>query len=353
MSDGAEVGCETPETLVKRKHWGKKKISEEKDPPSEGSPSTKKKTHSSKVKQHKKSKSLEEKVKKEKPKKKKKSKKGKESSKTDPSGRREVPGDESDGSKAPPEETNDFLRESKGKEEEAHSSETYVGDFNSDQEIDSEGDDFIGNFEFYEEHRPEKPFVCLQENEIVDEQNREIQKISELLSVSVSQAAGLLRFYKWNKDKLLTSYFDDPDAALELAGVKVKTSGPVENDMGILLVDNRCSICDEEAGLDLELFGMDCKHYFCGLCWEQYLTMQIQEGHSGLIPCPSYDCGLLVDEKFLKRLVPEEVYTKYLLFLTKSFVDGNSQVNSFFSFFLYSPFSLNNYPPPLCPSLPL
>ena len=36
------------------------------------------------------------------------------------------------------------------------------------------------------------------------------------------QAAGLLRFFKWNKDKLLTRFFDDPDGVLELAGVKVK-----------------------------------------------------------------------------------------------------------------------------------
>eukprot|EP00008_Paramoeba_atlantica_P011847 CAMPEP_0201490596 /NCGR_PEP_ID=MMETSP0151_2-20130828/26648_1 /ASSEMBLY_ACC=CAM_ASM_000257 /TAXON_ID=200890 /ORGANISM="Paramoeba atlantica, Strain 621/1 / CCAP 1560/9" /LENGTH=488 /DNA_ID=CAMNT_0047876599 /DNA_START=375 /DNA_END=1838 /DNA_ORIENTATION=+ len=213
-------------------------------------------------------------------------------------------------------------RYSKEKEELCSSSSAFA----YDEEEDGEGEDFIGDFVFEEDH-PDKAFVCLKEQDIVTEQNREIQHISELLSLSQPQCSGLLRYFKWNKDKLLTRYFEDPDGVLELAGVKVKTGGSGDSQgVQIITVDNRCSICDEEGGDAVELFAIECKHYFCFLCWNQYLTMQIREGQSGLIPCPSYDCGLLVEEQFVKKMVTEEIYVKYQSFLAKSFVDGNSQV---------------------------
>ena len=302
----------------------------------------KKKSDSSKGKKQKKLKMAEERGKKDKDEKDKKKKKKKKKQQREANEKdKDSYGEQEERELSHPQddEEDDGSFGIKGKEKEKEGRERVTSsdiselEFLSEQEEDSEGEDFIGNFEFREE-QPEKPFVCLQEDDIAAEQEREIQKIAELLSVSMPQAAGLLRFFKWNKDKLLTRFFDDPDGVLELAGVKVKTTPAAgSEEMGIVMVENRCSICDEEAGDDLELFALDCKHYFCALCWDQYLSMNIQEGQSGLIPCPSYDCGLLIDEPFVKQIVSEEIYAKYLLFLTKSFVDGNSQVFIFYFVF--------------------
>jgi ariadne-1 len=216
-----------------------------------------------------------------------------------------------------------FEGQSKDKEEEEFDSPLYSHS-NSDVDYVSEGDDFVGDFDFHEVH-PEKPFVCLKEEDIVSEQNKEIEKIAEMLVVTNAQAAGLLRYYKWNKDKLLTAFLDDPDKTLELAGVKVKTSTNNPLDIKIELAENRCSICDIECP-ESELFAMECKHQFCEICWNQYLTMKIQEGQSGEIPCPSYDCGFLVHQDFVRQIVSEDMFEKYKSFLAKSFVDGNYQV---------------------------
>jgi hypothetical protein len=194
----------------------------------------------------------------------------------------------------------------------------------TESESDSDGENFIGDFEFTDDH-PEKPFVCLKETDLVLEQNKEIQRISELLMVTYSQASGLLRYFRWNKDKLLTKFFEDPEGVLEAAGVKVKSNQSSPSEFGIILTENRCSICDQEAGV-VELYSLECKHDFCCTCWDQYLTMNIQEGQSASILCPSFDCGLLVNEDFVKQIVVKEMYQKYLSFLAKSFVESNSQV---------------------------
>ena len=201
--------------------------------------------------------------------------------------------------------------------------------FGSNPDVDElVEEDFIGDFVFEHDYR-ERSFVCLKEKDIVAEQNKETQLISELLSLSHSQSYGLLCYFRWNKDRLLTSYFEDPDGVLELAGVKVKERS-LSSDLDLHRVNggNRCSICDNDSGEDLELFAIECNHYFCILCWNRYLSMQILEGQSRLT-CPSYDCGFLIEEQFVKKMVAEDIFEKYLSFLAKSFVEGNSQVQFF------------------------
>lgn len=49
--------------------------------------------------------------------------------------------------------------------------------------------------------------------------------------------------------------------------------------------------------------------------------MKINEGEATKIKCPHLKCNLIVDEIIVKKLVPSEIYEKFIRFITKSFVE--------------------------------
>ena len=87
----------------------------------------------------------------------------------------------------------------------------------------------------------------------------------------------------------MTSYFDNPDKVLEAAGVKedsLKVKSRNEPSSESILSariqesedeEIECSICCCEYGFD-EIYSLKaCNHIFCIYCWEQYLSIQINE----------------------------------------------------------------------------
>lgn len=59
---------------------------------------------------------------------------------------------------------------------------------------------------------------------------------------------------------------------------------------------------------------MSCGHTFCSLCWENYLTLKIQEGDAHHISCPEYNCDILVPVEVIEKSVTPEVARRYLQF---------------------------------------
>lgn len=60
--------------------------------------------------------------------------------------------------------------------------------------------------------------------------------------------------------------------------------------------------------------SMSCKHTFCKLCWQTYLTTKIQDGDAHHILCPAYQCHILVPVEMIEKLVTPEMARRYLQF---------------------------------------
>eukprot|EP00012_Vannella_robusta_P013980 CAMPEP_0206210078 /NCGR_PEP_ID=MMETSP0166-20121206/17308_1 /ASSEMBLY_ACC=CAM_ASM_000260 /TAXON_ID=95228 /ORGANISM="Vannella robusta, Strain DIVA3 518/3/11/1/6" /LENGTH=660 /DNA_ID=CAMNT_0053631633 /DNA_START=718 /DNA_END=2697 /DNA_ORIENTATION=+ len=205
----------------------------------------------------------------------------------------------------------------------------------TDIEASSDDDSYYSD-QFLFELDEGSDYTCLTEADIIAEQSREIQEVSEILSVSESAAITLLKHFKWNRDKLMTSYFDNPDKVLEDAGVgeeSLVVSVPNNHDpQEQQVVKNEpsdaeieCTICSMDV-LSNEMYSLQsCGHSFCEDCWRMYLTIQIKEGQA-FVNCAHMDCTALVPEVDVKRLVDGEVYQKYCTFFMQSFVDNNDNV---------------------------
>jgi ariadne-1 len=142
---------------------------------------------------------------------------------------------------------------------------------------------------------------------IREEQASQVNEIATLFGLSSEQCAILLRHFKWQRERLIERYMDNPDTVLETAGLGTEFSRPpkLEKIRGFM-----CEICcDDEAGLDT--YAMKCDHRYCVNCFRQYLESKIKdEGEAARIQCPSEGCSRIVDSKSIKLLIPTDIYAR-------------------------------------------
>merc|ERR1712137_271873 len=172
------------------------------------------------------------------------------------------------------------------------------------------------------------------------EQSKEIQEVAEILSVRESAAISLLKHFKWSREQLMASYFDDPQRALEVAGVPLDavdplpagasplveiSDSPPAGDAKLEMEEEECTICSLDVTSDEMYTLKSCGHSFCEDCWSTYLSLQINEGQS-FIKCAHMDCKALISEEEVRALVSPEIYQKYCTFFMHSFVNNNANI---------------------------
>lgn len=155
----------------------------------------------------------------------------------------------------------------------------------------------------------EVDFKVLSPRDIQANQDKQIEEVSMILALPPEYAAILLRYFKWNKERLIGSYMEREEDVLESAGLGPESDGSRK----IMAVDGfMCDICcEDEPGL--ETFAMICGHRYCVNCYRYYLGRKIkEEGEAARIQCPSESCRRIVDSKSLDLLVTEDLVDRYV-----------------------------------------
>ena len=119
----------------------------------------------------------------------------------------------------------------------------------------------------------------------------------------------MLRFFKWQKERLIEQYMDMSEQVMKDAGLgsEFAVVPKLEKAYGFM-----CDICcDDEPGL--ETYAMKCEHRYCAGCYRQYVESKIKdEGEASRIQCPSDGCTRIVDSNSVKMLVPPAVYKRFV-----------------------------------------
>ena len=141
--------------------------------------------------------------------------------------------------------------------------------------------------------------------DIQAQQDRQVAEVANLLEQPHEATAILLRYGRWNKERVIEQYMDNQEEVLEKAGLgqDLQREPPrIETTDGFA-----CDICcEDEAGL--QSFAMKCGHRFCVNCYRQYLSQKIrEEGEAGRIKCPGDGCNNIVDAKSLDLLVTADL----------------------------------------------
>lgn len=154
-------------------------------------------------------------------------------------------------------------------------------------------------------HRPyEVDFQILSPADIQSSQRKQIDEVCQILGLPPESVAILLRYMRWNKEKLIETYMDQADILLNDAGLGPHfTKAPKTQTVRGFT----CEICYED-GPDLETYAMICDHRYCMDCYSCYLTQKVkEEGEAARIQCPRDGCNRVVDSKSLKLLVVDQV----------------------------------------------
>ncbi|KAI7881809.1 hypothetical protein K492DRAFT_176902 [Lichtheimia hyalospora FSU 10163] len=196
-------------------------------------------------------------------------------------------------------------------------------------------DDYDGNDMGFDGAFVEKPqmkaydveFSVQSTHNLMKMQEKEVEQVSTILGLSSEDSATLLRYFRWNKEKLFERYMEVPDKVLRDAGVLTNTDDG--HSMMVLAKDLQldepfmCDICCDDDP-DMETVCVACGHRFCKTCYVHYLRQKIRdEGESRRIECPQDKCTVIVDEKTVERLMDPSTNEKYRTLLNRTFVDDN------------------------------
>jgi hypothetical protein len=150
----------------------------------------------------------------------------------------------------------------------------------------------------------EVDFRVLSPADIHSSQQKQIDEVCQILGLPPESVAILLRYMRWNKEKLIETYMDKSEEILHEAGLGPKFTKTPKTER---LKAFTCEICYED-GSDLETYAMICGHRYCVDCYSHYLMQKVkEEGEAARIQCPKGGCHRVVDSKTLKLLVDNEV----------------------------------------------
>jgi len=146
-------------------------------------------------------------------------------------------------------------------------------------------------------------YSCVHFLETVETMKRTIEELSGLLNVKEDDAYIISRAFHWKREKLLDDFFNQPEKALEKAGVILKE----KNEEGEKMVEDNpqsapsvgiCPICYEEVSEEVDFVKLECGHEFCVECFSTYLSTSIEfKGPLALSPsCPQHTCSSAVPD---------------------------------------------------------
>ncbi|XP_026431650.1 probable E3 ubiquitin-protein ligase ARI7 [Papaver somniferum] len=206
----------------------------------------------------------------------------------------------------------------------------YTDCIDSEDESDSSDDGIVFGVEEDDEvvgsdkpgsDRHEKSYTVLLEEDIRQQQQKDITQVSNTLSISRVSGTILLRHYNWDVEKAHEAWFSDEEK--------------VRKDVGLLEVvpvqytDNtiRCGICFDDFPRD-NMCAASCGHLFCNLCWTQYINININDGPGCLmLRCPEPSRAVAVGQDMVNELVSDEDKEKNCRYLYKSYIEDRRKTS--------------------------
>ncbi|GAM27869.1 hypothetical protein SAMD00019534_110450 [Acytostelium subglobosum LB1] len=170
----------------------------------------------------------------------------------------------------------------------------------------------------------QKSYEVLDKLELQSESRKLIREIMDVLSITSEAAVAiLLRHMKWNKERLIEKYMDNPDRLCIEAGIP---NLRLERQVDKAMQKFSCLICLDDFS-PTQTYALSCDHRYCLACWKLYLENKIGEGPECIsATCPAPKCKVKVHEEAFKKLVDGPVFDKYSTYVLRSYVDDNAQV---------------------------
>eukprot|EP00349_Pseudokeronopsis_sp_Brazil_P006337 CAMPEP_0202969920 /NCGR_PEP_ID=MMETSP1396-20130829/15821_1 /ASSEMBLY_ACC=CAM_ASM_000872 /TAXON_ID= /ORGANISM="Pseudokeronopsis sp., Strain Brazil" /LENGTH=406 /DNA_ID=CAMNT_0049697995 /DNA_START=211 /DNA_END=1431 /DNA_ORIENTATION=+ len=148
------------------------------------------------------------------------------------------------------------------------------------------------------------------------------------------KAITVLRYYKWNLDKLQNEWFENEHKLKYTIGLEfnseIAKKTPAVN--GSLASQNKgmCLVCYEEfsnAKVEQKALSLSCGHQFCLSDWKEYLRERVNKGFEAVFTtCMQHHCNVMVPHSLFLRLLQPDDQKTYMKWSCKSYTDDNRNV---------------------------
>lgn len=195
-------------------------------------------------------------------------------------------------------------------------------DDSADNMSDAEEDDY-SEFEQPVQVQPVKAFRCVHADDLRAMRASAIKRVAETLCSPPADVAVLLRAFKWDAERVIGAYFENPEGVLEKAGVCDASKRTVID--ATAPQPYQCPICLEQV---TSYSALGCGHRVCTACYREYIAHKIDDEGSGAIHarCPSIKCGVQLTDVLVNALATEAQRSRFAVYLEQSFVDDNPRL---------------------------
>ncbi|KAK7692143.1 hypothetical protein QCA50_003762 [Cerrena zonata] len=225
----------------------------------------------------------------------------------------------------------------------------------SEMEIDTYADDFKLKKEKQKSYDTvHEPLTQAQVEKFMAS---DVEHITGIFGVEHNVAALLLRYFNWNKERLIEKYMDNASSILIKAGLEQPEKQPDTRSTrhvqsgstrrstrqstldstksGISRILERvtppvedsgsfvCPICFDDT--QTETTALSCNHKFCKSCWSAYITSKVRTEAEHWITCMAEDCSLVAPDDFIRTALVDDKATweRFGELLVRHFVSCN------------------------------
>jgi len=164
-----------------------------------------------------------------------------------------------------------------------------------------------------------RSFACVNAADLKTLRDADVQQVAETLSCSASDAGVLLRAHGWNREKVISAYFENPEGVLDKSGVCGSAALRVNARADAPF---RCPVC-----LDARTAytALGCGHMVCTECFREYVVHKIDDEGPAVLRarCPGVSCPLVLTPELVLAVAPQDKSGKFLAYWDQSYVDDN------------------------------
>ncbi|PWA35713.1 Zinc finger, C6HC-type [Artemisia annua] len=166
----------------------------------------------------------------------------------------------------------------------------------------------------------QKNYAILAVEDIDERQQKDINAISSVLSISRDSASMLLRYYNWNAEDAQAAWVMDTKKVCKDVGLL-----HIEDIKSLEAKELICGICFDSYPLDY-IKTTGCGHPFCDTCWTAYISISINDGPGCLsLRCPDPSCGVVVGVSMINILASDEDRKKYHHYHLRTYIEHNKK----------------------------
>lgn len=169
--------------------------------------------------------------------------------------------------------------------------------------------------------------VTIHDNESLGKLAKQTaSRLAGQLCVDRSDVVALLRYFRWNEDKLTNSWWENNSKVRAEVGIAHDklVPHPIDPTSKEEMPETfMCFLCIEDVPWD-KTFSLVCGHLYCKTCWANYANAEMDKGPRAVFTaCIEPKCKELIPEKHMLSFLDQRNRARMKSYYQQSFVDGS------------------------------